>query len=243
MKSSGTELPRSCSTWWSRAEREDEAERLRQRPALPRCPSSRPPRRPARRARYPRRGAPPPPGRPSRPTGPGRRSGSSPPCLRSSCPRPLTELLDHEIAQEPGGRPERTARNRASSRKQLRSRLPPPTDRRSVTAPSELHTGRLSASTDTTDQRLLLGRILGQAPARPRRQEASDRAKIGLAALAPCSSGEIPQARRPSYTTRVTRPSSRAASPGTVPSQPARCPTSEDGGRLPPRQACPARTR
>ena len=36
-------------------------------------------------------------------------------------------------------------------------------------------------------------------------QEANDRAKIGLAALAPCSSGEIPQARRPSSTARVTR--------------------------------------
>ena len=68
-----------------------------------------------------------------------------------------------------------------------------------------LHTGRLSASTDT---RISAFSWVGSSDRlrAARCQEASDRAKIGLAALAPCASGDIPHARRPSSTARVTRP-------------------------------------
>src|SRR6266704_215094 len=219
MKSSGASPRRNCSTWWSRRSEKMKpnasisvcASRLSMMPVASAALSrssvealSTPAAIPAQRARS--------------------TIGIIPPCLMSSCPRRSPECSTTKSRRNPvGGRND--SANRASSRS--RSGFGCPSHRPPPGAPLVLHTGRLSASTDT---RISAFSWVGSSARlrAARRQDASDRANSGLAALAPCSSGGSPQARRPSSTARATPPTYPAAS-GLSPSQASALSTSEDG--------------
>ena len=131
--------------------------------------------------------------------------GIIPPCLMSSCPRRSPECSTTKSRRNPvGGRNDRAKRASSRSRSGCSgygraSHSPLATD------PLVLHTGRLSAITDT---RISAFSWVGSSDRlrSARCQEASDRANSGLAALAPWASGDSPHARRPSSTAWATRP-------------------------------------
>jgi len=167
---------------------------------------------------------------PSRPTGPGRRSGSCRRCLMSSCPAALARMLDHEVAQEPGGRPERLARTGPGSPQQVPESAARP-HRPPAVPPPDVHTGRLSASTDTRISAFSLGRVPRKGSARHAARRPATGRRSGWPRWAPVLVGGHPAGPAGPRPTAWVTPPEVAGYLGTP----------SFAGPLPGQRACPRR--